>query len=110
MLISKYHYPKIKIKQLSLDNIVENTILQVQEENVRTLQDHDHELATLETERDEMISSFREKESKLLEEVENVRESSFVEMENTVSEMATQREMFEDLSQKYDQVLFMKFY
>ena len=76
---------------------------------MRTLQEHDQELATLETERDQLISSFREKESKLLEEVENVQEASFAEMENTASEMAEMRDKYDDLSQKYEQVSVMNF-
>ena len=77
---------------------------------MRTLQEHDQELATLETERDQLISSFREKESKLLEEVENVQEASIAEMENTASEMAEMRDKYDDLSQKYEQVRVMNFY
>ena len=76
---------------------------------MRTLQEHDQELATLETERDQLISSFREKESKLLEEVENVQEASFAEMENTASEMAEMRDKYDDLSQKYEQVRVINF-
>ena len=93
---------------VTVDNSL--TPLQIQEDNVRTLQDHDQELSALETERKEMISSFREKETKLLEEVENVRESSFVEIEGTVAGMAEQREMYQDLSQKYEQVICYYFY
>ena len=93
---------------VTVDNSL--TPLQIQEDNVRTLQDHDQELSALETERKEMISSFREKETKLLEEVENVRESSFVEIEGTVAEMTEQREMYQDLSHKYEQVTFNYFY
>ena len=74
---------------------------------MRTLQEHDQELATLETERDQLISSFREKESKLLEEVQNVQEASIAEMENTASEMAEMRDKYDDLSQKYEQVRVM---
>ena len=74
---------------------------------MRTLQEHDQELATLETERDQLISSFREKESKLLEEVLNVQEASIAEMENTASEMAEMRDQYDDLSQKYEQVRVM---
>ena len=77
---------------------------QVQEENVRTLQEHENELSALETEREELISSFKEKEKNLLEEVENVRESSFLEIENNVSEMSALREKLENLSEEYHQV------
>ncbi|XP_063678495.1 ninein-like [Bolinopsis microptera] len=91
-------------------DILNEEIFKLQGDNVQTLQDHDQELSVLETEREEIISSFKEKETKLLEEVENVRETSFVEIEGTVAEMEEQREMYQDLSHKYEQVIFINFY
>ena len=72
---------------------------------MRTLQEHENELSALETEREELISSFKDKEKNLLEEVENVRESSFLEIANNVSEMSALREKLENLSQEYQQVV-----